>query len=737
MMNKLFKARKTLILMLAAAMMFTVPGIYMKVMAADKVHTITVDKAISGTAGTTETKYKVTVPETGIYYIKFTNQSAGIRVGIGNGGSISYNYVYDNGVREYKFESGKEYTVYVSARDSETATYNMVLTKNIWKEISLNDTKTISNTGYYKYTSNKSGIYSMADENGVGTYRWDGIVIYDGNMKQIYQLSQNTLVYFQKGKTYYIKASFWRNTDEEVKMKRKFTLKRIEERQCDKNTIAAGKGSGNIFWEIDGTGTLNITGTGVFEELPMNNSDGYMDKIKKIVVSKGVTEIGDYALRDLSKVKSIELPDNLQTIGKYAFANCSGIKKIELPKKLKTIENDAFDGCIGLKKISIPANVRKVGNYAFWNCSSLSEIEIPVNNKIEVVGYDIFKKTAWMEKQKSGFISKTGILFEYNGTEKKTAIPDDINTIGMYAFYENNTLESIAVSSNLKKINDYGFANCEKLNNITVPGSVSDVAYCSFEGCTALENVVLEEGVKSVKKAAFQHCDTLNEITIPKSVTEIGDYAIGYYLETDYEKEDYLEMKKAENLPTIRCYKDSAAYSYAIDNDIPYLLIDEQDMTNSFKKTVRTMCVGEKFQSEIVAGDGKVISQSGITWTSSNAKVATVSSTGKVTAKKAGRVIITATVGTQKATCKITVKPAPKKITLNKKTLKLKKEKSVQIKYTITKGSFTKVTFSSSNKKVATVDSKGKVVAMKNGTAVITVRTLNGKIAKCKVTVVK
>ncbi|WP_310603376.1 Ig-like domain-containing protein [Anaerosporobacter sp.] len=129
----------------------------------------------------------------------------------------------------------------------------------------------------------------------------------------------------------------------------------------------------------------------------------------------------------------------------------------------------------------------------------------------------------------------------------------------------------------------------------------------------------------------------------------------------------------------------------------------------------------------------------GVTWSSSNSKIATVDKKGKITAVKTGTATITVkTASGKKATCKVTVVKATQKATsikLNKKTLSLKVGAYQQLVATLSANATDKITWSSSNKKVATVDKNGVVTAVKKGSVTITVTTANGKKATCKVTV--
>ena len=134
-------------------------------------------------------------------------------------------------------------------------------------------------------------------------------------------------------------------------------------------------------------------------------------------------------------------------------------------------------------------------------------------------------------------------------------------------------------------------------------------------------------------------------------------------------------------------------------------------------------------------------------WTTSNSKVATVSQSGKVIAKGRGVATIKAmaTDGSNKyATLKVTVKQPVTSVKLNKKTATLKvkgnaKQKTVTLKATVYPNNANNKTvkWSTSKSKIATVNSKGKVIAKKKGTCYIIATAKDGskKSAKCKITV--
>lgn len=132
-----------------------------------------------------------------------------------------------------------------------------------------------------------------------------------------------------------------------------------------------------------------------------------------------------------------------------------------------------------------------------------------------------------------------------------------------------------------------------------------------------------------------------------------------------------------------------------------------------------------------------------VTWKSSNSKVAKVDKNGKVTALKAGVAVITCKSEDNpgvSASCivNVKIKTTGVKLPTKKLTLYVSQTKTLKAEVLPSNASNKSVSWSSSNKKVATVSKSGKITAKAPGTATITVKTKNGGYkATCKITVKK
>ena len=162
----------------------------------------------------------------------------------------------------------------------------------------------------------------------------------------------------------------------------------------------------------------------------------------------------------------------------------------------------------------------------------------------------------------------------------------------------------------------------------------------------------------------------------------------------------------------------------------------------SLDKTELTLVQGTQFSLTATVSPKDATDQS-VTWSSDNPSVATVTSSGEVSAVTPGAATITVktTDGGHTATCKVLVEAATVSVTgvsLDRTSLTLTEGDSFVLTATVWPDNATdkSVTWSSNKISVATVSSSGKVVAVAPGIATITVATVDGGFeATCKVTV--
>ena len=155
----------------------------------------------------------------------------------------------------------------------------------------------------------------------------------------------------------------------------------------------------------------------------------------------------------------------------------------------------------------------------------------------------------------------------------------------------------------------------------------------------------------------------------------------------------------------------------------------------------KTIFIGDEFKLKVSVSPSEA-SELGVTWKSSNPKVATISKTGEITGLVGGVTVITCTTldGGYSATCVITVRESVTTIKLDYETYRLGIRKTGTLKATVTTETATnlKVFWSTSNDRIATVNQKGKVTGIALGYATITATAMDGSEveASCEVRIV-
>ena len=149
---------------------------------------------------------------------------------------------------------------------------------------------------------------------------------------------------------------------------------------------AAGDGSG-VTWQLTentddpSTYTLTIRGSGAMKNYLMSSNQpwhSFRDQITSVVVSPGVTSIGNLAFALSRNIIHVDIADSVVSIGEQAFFKCSSLTNITVPQSVTYIGVNAFDSCTKLSSITLSTNnITSIRPHTFSGCSELSSIVIP------------------------------------------------------------------------------------------------------------------------------------------------------------------------------------------------------------------------------------------------------------------------------------------------------------------------------------------------------------------------
>lgn len=158
-----------------------------------------------------------------------------------------------------------------------------------------------------------------------------------------------------------------------------------------------------------------------------------------------------------------------------------------------------------------------------------------------------------------------------------------VSAVGLYAFSGDEKVTSVSCqnASRMEKISAYAFENCVNLKNVTLAPSINTIGIGAFEGCTSLTSFNwLNAAVQIIPTQAFYGCTSLHEIEIPQTVTSIQPFAfaecssLGMVTIGDNVTEIADTAFKNDSTVTIACNSNSYAHRYAVDNNIPFVLLD-------------------------------------------------------------------------------------------------------------------------------------------------------------------
>lgn len=148
--------------------------------------------------------------------------------------------------------------------------------------------------------------------------------------------------------------------------------------------------------------------------------------LKKVILSSEITSIDEYAFMYCTNLTSIKIPENVKSIGIQAFDRCASLSSVTIPSSVTSIGARAFEECTSLSSVTIPNSVTNIGDSAFFKCTSLSSVTIP--NGVTSIGYDVFHFCTDLSKVKVLATNATvrGTAFYTLATNSKIYVLNDI-----------------------------------------------------------------------------------------------------------------------------------------------------------------------------------------------------------------------------------------------------------------------------------------------------------------------
>ena len=541
--------------------------------------------------------------------------------------------------------------------------------------------------------------------------------------------------------------------------------------------IITGQCGSDAYYTINlNANSLDITGTGSLYGWSENSGApwrSYSSYIKHITIAEGITNIPSCSFYNCTQTTDISIPDTVTNIGYKAFDYCWSLEKIELPESLEEIGQFAFYGCSKLTTIFIPKNVDSIIDInAFGECSSLKTIDVDSENAkfVSIDGILYNRSKTKLLRCPCGYEKDISIIDGVKTIDKEAfedcqniehiTLPDSVTLINDDAFSGCKNLETIYLSNKLEKIYPSAFYYCTSLTDINIPDSTNYIGERAFMGCSNLQRVdlsnatcsslyefsfayctnmetfVFPNGVDKIYFGAFSSCESLKELVLPDSITTIETSAFQNCISLEKiiipKSVKYMYSNLFENCDslTIYGYKDTEAETYANDESIPFIALDDKELTS-------ISIVNNPSKTLYYIGDSLNVSGLILKLSYSDGSTETITSgfaTSGFSATSAGTKTITVSYKGFTDTFTVTVKTPSIALSASSKSLTV--GDSITLSATTTPSGQT-VTWTSSNTSVATV-SGGTITAKASGSATITAKfTYNGKTYSktCSVTV--
>jgi uncharacterized protein YjdB len=494
------------------------------------------------------------------------------------------------------------------------------------------------------------------------------------------------------------------------------------------------------FFSVKHIGTRYIT-SGKFEYKINEDGTATLIKYNKLYESECITipfSIDGYTVTviasnavDCSNSEEIIIADSITTIKKNAFKNCQRVNKISIPSHL--IDSEGFSNLINISVLIITSGQNgfmvdfNTNEERIWNNSSDSIFKLVISDDVKYLSNNAFRDLKHLE------------IIEFSET---------VESIGEYCFYNDCNLKSFVLPLSLKAIKKHAFdmEKTEEIETIVlIPQSVTYLEECCLS--KNYKYIVYEnsEAAKYIKKNDLTY--TLIDLNFAETSTSIK---VGETMQLKVVDSNILsdEIKYYSSNPKIATISQEGLLTA---NSIGAVKITVR--TNSGENSVIfDVTVSDENASEIryliLDLDDNVVlspndhdcfigSNEEFTYTSSDENIVLVDESGNLEILEAGTVSITISSGGTNVIYYMSIAKMIKNIKINQTVINLKKGNTFELNVSVYPADAANktLTYYSSNPEIAQVTNEGKIIANKNGTAIITVKTNDGSDITKKVAV--
>lgn len=170
------------------------------------------------------------------------------------------------------------------------------------------------------------------------------------------------------------------------------------------------------------------------------------------------------------------------------------------------------------------------------------------------------------------------------------SLPSTLRSIGSYAMGSLSLVKNINLPQSIVTISNHAFYFSTSVENVNIPSAVNEIGDEAFANCLSLKNLTFDNPYAqiSIGKKAFFYCSSLKTVTIPKQA-KLGSYSFAFYSASKGSVyKDFI----------MNIYRDSPAYSYAVNNNVGYSLINKS-VINS-EQTINCSYYENSYQDKMI-----------------------------------------------------------------------------------------------------------------------------------------